>query len=263
MNAIHPTRLAFVGLILALLWSLPARSDPVRLDVMEIPPYGFFQKNGAPGGLLYEISQAILQETGLSGEIAVLPILRILMRLQTGRTHCAIFIRHGQTEADNLPVAPTGLEMDSVVIARPGVALKSYDDLKRLTLARSRGTVFGHQVDRDHTLNIVPTDEYRQSTRMLLAGRVDAMLGVGVSLRYNLIREGADPDRFQLLKLNRNQMWLFCSRAHPIADNVLKRLRQAVKKLAAEGTLEKIMAPYRSGAMVATPIATSPSPASP
>lgn len=239
----------FLGTLLALLLHSPAHPDETstnqyNLGVIGLAPYAIPQKDGSHTGYMVEMAREIRKLSTFPGSDDVLPLKRLHGYLSSGKMDCSIMARVHHTESLYDMVVPIGKQIKSAIVARSGITLNSYDDLKGLTIAVPAGVTLDKKFLEDQELNKFPTSGYQQSTKMLQHGRVDAMIGVWDSYLYNMRNVGMSRDEIGApLILNQVPVWFMCRRDFK-NDVVKTKLSDVIADLRDRGVFSGIIAKY-------------------
>jgi len=243
-----------ISLLIALLLSPffigAAKAEPAKktlnFGIMALAPYGFQGDGEKWRGNFYEVAKAIVKEGGFEGTVRVLPVPRISHEAIKGRTiDCTITAQVPFMEKNYKRIAHLGESLTFGVLTLPGLELKSYDDLKEVSVVVPIGAKMGSPFDQDKSLNKVPAKDYVTAMLMLERGRVDAAVGVIDSLKFSANSAGikrthySPPLVFKTLPLN-----VYCA---PFSHGVTYALeiQKAVERLAEKDTISKIFKYYR------------------
>ncbi len=242
---------SFVAMLLLLLpmvfdGSAHASARQLNFGALEIPPYATQGENGELRGLMVDILQAYADQSEQALQLAAYPAARLVKHMRQGDVDCTIYIRSAATEDIAEPVVYLGVDFKTAVIAKKATKLDGYDDLRDLRLAVTRGTVFGHKIDTDESLNRVITRDYGQSALMLARDRVDAILGIDWSLLHNIRVAGIPNHELgEPLILKSSELWLFCSRNADLTAEDKSVIRSGFTKLRRAGAIERIVTRYK------------------
>jgi ABC-type amino acid transport substrate-binding protein len=130
-----------------------------------------------------------------------------------------------------------------MAVARKGVTLKTYDDLKPLKTAIVKGANFGTAYDKDTGLNKSEEPNIEQILRKMQAGRIDVGVGTAPSLRVSAKLFDLADMLGDSLMLNETQMTLFAARDKASADTQAK-LKTALAAMRSDGSIDKIIDVY-------------------
>lgn len=177
------------GWFFLLIWlpvmSLADTSQPVlRALIMETEPWGFYQpQTGELQGIWIDIAKALEAESGVVQQKRLAPYARVLESLRTGDADLSYLIRSPDRDVE---VVHAGFlfNFGSVVLARKGVQLKSYEDLQGLRIGVMQSIRLSPRFDQDQQLNKIPLRNYETMLNMLQMGRLDAVSGNSLSLSY-------------------------------------------------------------------------------
>lgn len=192
------------GLLVLLLVCLSCRvlqAQPLRFYTEEYPPINF-SENGEPKGLATEVVQAILQRTGQSAPISVVPWARGYQEALT-RPNTGLFVAMRTREREQLFkwVGPITRNVTSFYALR-----RSFLSISRLEEAREYGEIavprdwYSHQrLLAEGFSNLTPVTGPAQVVSMLKLGRVKLMVLDNLSINALLAQGDIQADEVQLL----------------------------------------------------------------
>jgi len=214
----------------------------LKAAIFDVAPWGH-EENGHIAGIEYEIINAISKEMGEDIDIQLVPYKRMIENLETGTVDFAIFYRSKKSEKSGEPIAKWG-KLDIIVIGRAGTDILSYKDLKPLEVAVRLGGYFDPHFDNDSTLNKLSVDNYEHGIKLLMANRVDAVIGTAATLYYEFNKQGINLDQLgKPFFIASAEDWLHFSRKS-IQQDKKEDLKQAVNTLVRNGRLEQIFSKY-------------------
>jgi polar amino acid transport system substrate-binding protein len=229
--------------------TLNAKETDSRLAMytMEQVPYGYIEKSGKTSGVLFEILEQIIVESGLEKKSGInnklVPTKRLVLELAGKENACSLLADDSNTRKHFDLVEPIGYEFQAGVLPRSGIILVNYESLKNKTLAVPLGIEFFEKFDTDKELLKMTPPTYLHGVRMLKAGRVDAVVGPISNLLYLAKAEGM----FQLdfgppLVFRRSHVHLACSTG--LDKGIRRVLKQAVINLKLAGSIQKTLDKY-------------------
>ena len=231
--------------------------DELELNVrtIEILPYGI--KSGGDRGIYYDIANRISKDAGYHSTNQISPYARIIFELKSGAADLSILFKYKQLEDHVIYIAPLPT-LKTVVIGLQGTRIESIEQLKFKTLGYLRGAKFSDLVDNDPDIKTFETAHFRQAVKMLINGRVDAIIGPMDPIYSAAIDLGRDGSLFgQPLVVAERTPWVQLSKKSADKFSV-ERLRSAFNRLNEAGEITKIRNRYISGA--ATELEPTPKP---
>lgn len=220
-----------------------SQAQGLKAAIFDIAPWGYRDKDGKIGGIQFEIIKAISNEMGEEIDIQLVPYKRMIENLETGVADFAIFYRSKTSEKSGEPIAKWG-KLDIIVVGLSGTEIHSYEDLKPLEIGVRLGGSFEPRFDDDTTLKKFSVDNYSHGIKLLMAKRVDAVIGTAATLYYEFQKQGVKLNQIgEPFFINSTEDWLHFSRKSTNQDKK-EKLIQATNALVQNGTFDKIFSKY-------------------
>lgn len=244
----------FSAIFLAILAFAPpawSQQPPLRVALAHSEPWAYYSKDGEGErksqlvGILVDITRELSRETGLSMAPYALPYGRIGRELQNGDCDLTYMIRSDDRDA-YVDYVGYLFKFYTLVIAKPGSTLKSYEDLAGLRIGIIKDTRLHARFDADASLSKVEVRDYETLVDMFLSGRLDAIAGNSVSLHHLLHKRGYTDPVWPRLILQKTEVWAQMPKKSPHLGQIV-RLRQAIDKLRNEGHFEAGLQRFRPG----------------
>lgn len=206
-------------------------------------PFGVTDSTGQPRGVNVEIGNLIVEEAGLRFENTVAPYARALAMIESGAADFMIAYPNNRLDVMAQRVGVVA-RLENVVIGRAGSTFRSLRDLQGKTVASVREAEYDSALSADRDISKYSTNNYQQGISMLLAGRLDAIVGMKAAILYQV--EAMHIPRTQLsepLVLNQKDAWLFFSNSS-YDPGVAARLKTALSNLTQRNALRQIEQKY-------------------
>lgn len=236
-----PLRPVLLLLLLSLLSCLPApafaQDRALRIVTVELGACGRMEE-GRPGGFCFELGNALAREAGLESENRLMPLARGVEEMDTGKADMIITPPEGRIAELAEDIGPVKA-MTLVAWGRVETPLRDVRDLAGKTAAVLRGSRYERARARALKYIPFPCKNHELGFKMLMAGRVDAVIGSRQGLAAAAERLGLRR-RFlgRPLVLERDFMRVYVSRSLP--PSVRGRLRSALNKLVEDGTVARL-----------------------
>jgi ABC-type amino acid transport substrate-binding protein len=217
----------------------------IAMTTMDQVPYGFTLDNGEQSGVIYDILNEIIRESGIGLANEVTPANRLIAQLKSNRKMCTIVVDSPSVASNFDLIEPIGYELVVGILPIAGIDLFEYKDLKDLIIAVPLGADINDSIDTDVDIifSVVSPPQYLNAMRMMHTGRIDGVLGGLSSLRYIARTEGLTNDDFgTALILKRADFYLVCTSS--ISKVSRQRLKGATTKLRQNGTFKEILKRY-------------------
>lgn len=227
-------------LICALAAVLSAGASARELRFISIDAAPWASRPEAPEGAFPQLVRELESRTGHSILISLQSFPRVERDLETGEQDCTILMWN-EPRSRVVQRGETVYPMPFGVIARKGVPLASYDDLAGLTVSVVRGLAIHPRFDGDAGLRKDFDKDYVAGIRKMAHGRLEAVAGALPTISYLAAQQGLGAALGQRLVLSTVPLALQCSLRSPNLD-VMPALNQAVRAMAEDGTLGRILA---------------------
>jgi len=227
--------------LLALTHSLAAQPWRVVGDE-QFAPYSFVTaEDDTPHGLDVELVDAVLREAQVSYEIRLYPWERVKRMLDRGEVQMAFqFADTPQRQQQYELVGP--LRSGSTVFmttAKTAITdWKTLDDLSPYVIGQVRGYAYEEDFDRADLARDTSAQNPRQLVSMLLAGRIDIIVGDHTQLLY-FIHEQRALEQVRVLPRPLIQMPRFVAFAKGDTERA-RQFSQALVRLRKAGKLDEI-----------------------
>ena len=204
-----------------------------------VAPWAFVDKaSGKSLGVFPAVVSELERRTGFHIQQSYEPFARIDHELEIGSQDCTILVwsdsrarivERGEFVASH----PMG------VIARTGVKISSYDDLKGKTISVLRGLALEPRFDSDPEIIKDFDSDYVLGVRKLAHQRVDAVAGAVPTIQFLARQEGLEQYLGDRLMLVDTPLVLQCSKKSANLD-LMPALNKAIRQMREDGTIERI-----------------------
>ena len=192
---------------------------------------------------MYEMLAKVREDSGIGKTISILPTKRLIQNVRTNKDTCTVTANTPGAINNSDLIESFGVNFEAGILPRAGVAIRSYQDLKGLTIAVPLGIKFDETFSNDDTLNKIRPVHFVNAVDMLMHKRVDAVAGNIAVFRYLAKQQGIGPDKLGLpLILKRLQLYLSCNKG--MKPTLRSRLKNSVKTLRDRGAFKKIERTY-------------------
>jgi len=222
--------------------ALLALALPSRAETVLVPnnaPWAF-QQGDKTVGVLVSVVQELGKRAGVDLVARDVPVARMIESINTKQADFAMIGALTKMDADPLGDV---FSIPIVALARKGVTLKTYDDLKPLNTAFVKGTNFGSDYDKDASLKKSEEPNFEQLLKKMQAGRIDAGIGSAPGLRFSAKVFELSDVLGDSLKLIETPLALFAARDKASAD-IQAKLKTALAAMRSDGSIDKIIDVY-------------------
>lgn len=208
----------------------------------QFAPYSFVtDENETPQGLDVELVDAVLRQTGVAYDIRLYPWERVKRMLDRGEVRMAFqFAGTPQRQAQYELVGPlrTGTTVFMTTAKTAIDDWQTLDDLNPYVIGQVRGYAYQEDFDQADLARDISAQNPRQLVSMLLAGRIDIIVGDRAQLQY-FVREQRAQDRVRILPRPLAQMPRFVAFTKGDIEHA-RQFSEALVKLRGDGTLQRI-----------------------
>jgi polar amino acid transport system substrate-binding protein len=234
-------------LLSSLLFSEGSFADETCLDmhVIQSVPLGFYDENNKVAGMDFDILQQIEEYSGICMTMRLIPIARIWKSFEQGQHDGGLIFKTAESNHSVEYAAFVG-NAEIIIIPRNGLTIDSYEQLPKMSIAKTRGTPISDRFDLDIRLNLVEVTTYGQLIKMLKLGRIDAVVGNAAPLFYNLSRFDNTEKSIVVgnkFVLGSRETWLQFSKKSTNLTQ-LPKLKKAVELMHDNGDYQRIMSKY-------------------
>ncbi len=222
-----------------------AQSNETELKgfTLEQVPYGFNDENGKTTGLLFEMMNEIILESGLSAAHNTLPPNRLFNELNKTNQACSLLAGTSFIKEQFDLIESIGIRLSAGILPKSGIKLTSYESLQNISIAVPLGIHFHERFDNDESLNKMYPAKYLNAINMIKHNHVDAAAGAISSLLYIAKKEGMSKSDFgKPLNLVGFDIFLTCSRA--TTQEVRNSLKESTIELREAGRFQEIQSHY-------------------
>lgn len=225
--------------------SLAGQEWHVVTDVW--PPFRIEQGSGF-SGIDVDLLKALSIRLGLRLRLSRAPWGRCLKMLETGAADAMIGLARRAEREKYIKYVPTSYYACAprfYMLADRGVSVASYGDLEGMRVGYVAQSSYFEPFDSDSTLHKYSVATERQLLELLLAGRVDVMVGTDCQVEYELaeaellsrvVAAAYRPDFHTRLYLGISKKSRFAQR--------IALFDSAIRDLLANGTIKRIRASY-------------------
>ncbi len=239
-------------LLLSLLQAAFGGEEPVKIAVDEANPPFMFQGGGKALGLYPALLETAFSRMGVDAEIKAYPWRRALSIGARGEAAVGGIYKNREREEVYDYSKPLFEERILLYVRKgKGFEFKSLQDLKGKTLGTIRGWSYGDEFDKAKQAGLFKTEEVEGDEinfKKLLAGRVDAVLGIDISAELAIRQQGCQG---QVEALERpiavNKTYIaFAKRLGKV--ELLERFNAALDEMRKDGSYERIVKACVDGA---------------
>lgn len=222
-------------------------TDVIQVRTIAISPYGI-RREHQQEGIYFELANDLMKLSGYTSVNYLYPYARIIEELKSGQTDLTIMFRYKALQNDVIYIAPLP-PLQTVVIGLKGSQFPSPEALIGKKIAYLRGARFSDVIDNNSEIYKHETSTISLGLKMLIKGRVDAIIGPIDPILSAAAREntGVSEDKKiyfgQPLVVDERTPWVQISKKsrHRLSED---RLRSIFSDMINHGKLEQLRKKY-------------------
>jgi polar amino acid transport system substrate-binding protein len=219
-------------------------SAALQVRTIGVSPYGI-EKNDAPSGIYYELAEMLASDLDCEIEHYIYPYARIIHELKLGQTDLTIMFKYKELEEYVVYIAALPA-IKNVVVGLKTHKYSSVADLQGKTIAYLRGAQFNDVIDNDNRIKKAYTQNFRKAVEMLVAGRVDAIIGPYEAILSAAKNTGFSKRTFgKPLVVSERVPWLQMSKLSR-HKALINRLYKSFENIIQSSKLDKLRVKYTS-----------------
>lgn len=237
----------FIRLMLIFLSIAPtcAPGKVLKIESLEIYPFGYIDSKGAPTGLIYDISNQIAQTAGYEYQNTLIPYPRLIKDLKSGTADFSIRYTNDELKTISIPRDEI-IGFQTIIVGLKDTSFTKLEDLHGKTVGTIRSAHFDDQFNKSQKIIKVEFLDYDHSIKMLMKKRLDAVIGSDIGLNLAFIKNNIPASALgKPLKLQKKYFIIHYSKK-TYSEEVAKDLTKAINKMKASGEFEKIVKLYRN-----------------
>jgi len=226
-------------IILLALFDPENRAKAETIGIQDSAPYFVEGKDGKAAGFFNDVALEISKRSGVNLSIRSEPLARVSAEIQNGNLDFAI-----RSEIPGVTELGLVTDFPIIVVARPGISLKVYEDLYKIaSITYSRGTFHNTKVQHDPKLKLTESVDAATALRMLTAGHTDAYYGAACSFVYLAGINGVKAALGDTITVGQGSFVLLAS---PRSSSLPAsgRLKAALASMRDDGTIKSIFSKY-------------------
>lgn len=224
-----------------------AGTPRLKAVIIEIMPFGWRGADGRARGLAAEVSQRLALESGLAIDNVVVPYPRGVAMVTSGEADIMISLMNSELEhtARHLGVL---FGLDAIIIGRAGMPLASLADLRGRTVGHLRRAEYSPALlSAESGIQRYETSSSEQTINMLSKGRLDAALGIRMSLYHAVRTLHVPPGQLgQVLYLGKREVGVYYS-VRRYTPEVAARLKRGIEAMRQNGSAAQLVAKFDEG----------------
>ena len=216
---------------------------PLPIAIVDLPPWVIHDTSHRPHGIFVDLARQLAETTELLLLPVSVPYARALALLRSGQA--AMMFAYDTTRlhsvADALP--PIARE-DVLLIGRAKKPFASLSELRGSVVGHLRGTKYDPGFIADPAIIKYESNSYEQVLKMLLLGRLDAIVAPHTPLFYTMEKMGIPREQLgSALILSRTSLSVYLRRQH-INSDLHVRLIRACTEMNSQHIMKKLIRKY-------------------
>lgn len=217
----------------------PASAAKLFLTTEVYPPYNLQASDGSVRGVYFDQLRTVLEDTGTSYEVAVMPWARAIALARTQAMHCVFAAaRTPEREKQFKWVTPIHIDRNILVARRnANIEASSLEEAKKYRVGTQRGDYTEALLEKLGFPQVDVGADFEITLHKLKAGRIDLM-----PMSESTFKSLPADTFSEVITLTRQQLGLACNKSVP--DEVIAKLQARLDRLIADGTQQRIFDRY-------------------
>jgi ABC-type amino acid transport substrate-binding protein len=231
-------------LMAALLPPVTARAE-LRVTAVAEPWQPYMGPDLPQQGFLVELTQEALARSGYKLDVKFVPWARALLLVKTGEATALLGAYHTSEREEFLAFSDPVTSVQDVLFARKDSAIsyRSLEDLEKYKICVVRGAAHGKEFDEARMLHKEQVSNREMCIKMLMAARVDLIVGPEDVTTY--ILRTSYPDYYPQITalqppVQTNALYVGFSRNVPDYPLLVAAFNDGLRKLRDDGTLARL-----------------------
>jgi polar amino acid transport system substrate-binding protein len=217
-----------------------ANAAELKFITLEVPPWAYYDNVlNKFVGIFPSLVEEIEKRSGHQIKITLAPYARINRELESARQDCTMLIRDDYRDRETKK-GELILNHPMGVIAREGLSLNRYEDLKEMRISLLRGSTVSDKFDKDSSLKKDFSTNYNISLLKLKHGRLDAIAGAIPTIQYIAKGKGLGYILGATLELKSEPVFFQCSN-HSKNIQYFEDINSVIKSMRLDSTLTRII----------------------
>jgi polar amino acid transport system substrate-binding protein len=219
-------------------------SKSLKIETLDVFPFGYTNSEGRSTGLIFDISNKIAETAGYQFTNVLIPYPRLIIDLKYGLADFTIRYSSDELNVVSIPHDKI-ISFQTIIIGQVNSKYTKLENLHGKIVGTIRSAHFDDDFDNDKKIIKQDFITYEQSLKMLTLKRIDAVIGSDIGLYETIKKLNLAPKKFgSPLKLQRKYFILHFSKK-TYNEKVAKDIKNAVKKLKSTYEFEKIIKSYQ------------------
>ena len=177
-----------------------SESAVAHFSTSNIKPWGY-EVDGSFKGLLYDIADALEEESGIQITNQLKPYSRVIQELENGTVDFAIMFNSPQAKEIGISVGHVVNTKILLVGIKGSPKITELKELSQKFVGFLRGSKYGADFDDNKDIIKVPLDSMSQGIKMLFNKRLYAIAGAEQTFYFNLEELDISTDEVSQLKV--------------------------------------------------------------
>ena len=161
------------------------------MATIDVRPFGGRDSNGRATGLYTDLAAMLSFESGIEFDNSVVPYARAMLMMERDDADVIFSIPHTALARVAVPLT-IAFTADIAVLGRAGTRFSKLEDLRGKVVAHLRGVEYSAEFQADVAIRKYETRNVEHTIKMLLHGRIDAVIGFSQAMAF-MLRELAIP----------------------------------------------------------------------
>lgn len=218
-------------------------ANDVVIGTVNVAPRGFIDKEGVALGGSYEIVNKIAEEAGLSYVNHLVPFARLFRQIKQGIVDVALLVPNKKINEISIPLIYIR-DVNFIIVGKKGSKIDDLSEMVGKKVRYLRRSVISAQIAKSLDVHESEGNNYASMLEMLLAGRIDFVIGPKTNIYWTLRELNYPADKLGMpLSVKKLKMYLVYAKK-TADEKVMSALIIAAEKLKKAGEIQAIINKY-------------------
>ena len=217
----------------------------LNIATIELKPMGYLEAPDQKKGILFEISNAIAKDAGLTASNTILPYGRSILQVEKGLSDFVLIFANDMLEEHAVNLG-NALDLTNVIITKASSPVSKLTELHGKTIAHVTNANYDETYQSDQMIKKFYTQSYDHNFNLLFKDRVHGVVGPRIGLYFTAKKMGFGKKDFSPpLILNKKGVAAYISKKfNDRHRSKARKLRKIIEHYYSSGKSSQIIEKY-------------------